>query len=331
MALDGRKGSSLRVAQTMVRAVLVGAVSLGIVLPTTVSSASHASDLQQQIDADNAKIEKIVEQYDKATEDLKATQAQEAQLQAQLAPLQSKMDEAYASVGDLAAKVYEGAPMGTGSALMEAGSPADLLEQLTMLDQIGRQRHSEISGYQKSKSAYDQQKKQLDTTLATQTQLQTDLAAQKAQIEADLKSLNAKRVKLYGSANDPNAPGSYTGTIPAVSGAAGVAVTYAYNAIGKWYAFATDGPNTYDCSGLTEAAWRAAGKSLPHNAAEQWSMVAHIPRSQLAAGDLVFYNGLGHVGIYVGNGQIIHAPHTGTTVQLASVDMETPYGYGRVR
>jgi cell wall-associated NlpC family hydrolase len=59
--------------------------------------------------------------------------------------------------------------------------------------------------------------------------------------------------------------------------------------------------------------------------------VAHISRSQLAPGDLVFYESLGHVGIYVGSGKIIHAPHPGTVVQLAGVDIMRPYGYGRVR
>ena len=116
-----------------------------------------------------------------------------------------------------------------------------------------------------------------------------------------------------------------------MSGKAGVAVRYAYNAIGTPYVWAAEGPNGYDCSGLTLAAWKAAGKSLPHNAAMQWDKVAHISRSQLAAGDLVFYSGLGHVALYVGGGQVIHAPTFGESVKLASVDMMTPYGYGRVR
>jgi len=95
--------------------------------------------------------------------------------------------------------------------------------------------------------------------------------------------------------------------------------------------WAADGPDGYDCSGLTMAAWRAAGVSLPHNAAMQWDVVAHISRSQLKPGDLVFYNGLGHVAIYVGSGKIIEAPTFGESVKLASVDIMTPYGYGRVR
>jgi cell wall-associated NlpC family hydrolase len=64
----------------------------------------------------------------------------------------------------------------------------------------------------------------------------------------------------------------------------------------------------------------------------QWKAVAHIPRSQLAPGDLVFYRNLGHVGIYVGNGNIIHAPTSGDVVKIASVDRaSTLYGFGRPR
>jgi cell wall-associated NlpC family hydrolase len=79
------------------------------------------------------------------------------------------------------------------------------------------------------------------------------------------------------------------------------------------------------------AAWQAAGVSLPHNAEMQWNAVAHISRSSLAPGDLVFYRSLNHVAIYVGNGQVIHAPSTGDHVRVASVDMMPPYGYGRPR
>ena len=117
---------------------------------------------------------------------------------------------------------------------------------------------------------------------------------------------------------------------PAVSGGAGAALAYAYAQLGKKYVFGTAGPNTFDCSGLTMMAWKAAGVTLPHNAAQQWGKVRHISRSQLMPGDLVFYNGLGHVGIYIGNNQIIHAPNSRTVVKVAPVDIDTLYGYGRV-
>src|SRR5262249_41841917 len=150
---NGRRGLFLRVARTMVRALIVTAVAVGAVVPVTVASAApSAGNLQQQIDEASANLEKIVEQYDKVTEDLKATQAGQAALSTQIGPLQEKMDAAYAAIGDLAARAYKGAPMGTGAALLEAGSPANLIDQLSTLDQIGRQRHTEIEGYEQAKS-----------------------------------------------------------------------------------------------------------------------------------------------------------------------------------
>ena len=111
---------------------------------------------------------------------------------------------------------------------------------------------------------------------------------------------------------------------------AGVAVRYAFNAIGKPYSYGADGPGSYDCSGLTSAAWSAAGKSLPHNAAAQYSATARISKSQLRPGDLVFYRSLGHVGMYVGGGMIIDASRAGQPVKHRSMNIMTPYGYGRV-
>ncbi len=317
----------MRSVRTLLRALLVGTVAVAIVAPASIASAAPST--QQQIDQASAELEKIVEQYNKVTEQLHATQAQQATLQAQLAPLQASMDAAYSSVSGLARKAYEGVPMGTGAALLTAGSPDSLVDQLTALDQIGRRQHHEISGYEQARAKYDNDKKQLDATAATQTAQQQSLAGQKSKIDNDLKHLYDLRTQAYGSATQASGT-RYTGTIPAVSGKAGVAVRFAYGAIGKPYGWGQAGPDSYDCSGLTMAAWGAAGVSLPHNAAMQWDVVHHIPRGSLAPGDLVFYNSLGHVGIYVGNNQIIDAPHAGTNVRLTSIDIMTPYGYGRV-
>jgi cell wall-associated NlpC family hydrolase len=315
----------------LVRAVLIGTVSAGIALPAAVAFAAPTpADLQRRIDEANTNLEKIVEQYNRVTEELKATQAAEAQLTAQLGPLQAKMDEAYASVQKVAVKAYEGAAYNKGMALLEAGSPTDLLDQLGALDQIGRQHRTQISGYQQAKSKYDDQKRQLDAALANQTAEQQQLDAQKTKINADLQSLYALRTQAYGRPTEPPPPKS-NAQPPAVSGAAGIAVRYAYNAIGVPYVWAGETMRGFDCSGLIMAAWAAAGKSLPHNAAMQYGVMAHISRSQLAPGDAVFYNGLGHVGLYVGNNQIIDAPHAGSSVGLRSINIMTPYAYGRVR
>jgi len=155
------------------------------------------------------------------------------------------------------------------------------------------------------------------------------LDSQRKGIESELSKLNDLKLKARGYTSTSGS--RYTGPIPAIAGSAGVAVTFAYKAIGTPYVWAADGPDGYDCSGLTLAAWRAAGVGLPHNAAMQYNQTARINRSDLAPGDLVFYSNLGHVALYIGDGKVIHAPTFGDVVKISNVDMMRPYGYGRVR
>jgi cell wall-associated NlpC family hydrolase len=108
------------------------------------------------------------------------------------------------------------------------------------------------------------------------------------------------------------------------------AVAAAQSQLGKPYRYAGAGPDSFDCSGLTMWAWGPAGVSLPHSAAAQYGVVTHIPLSVLQPGDLVFFGGdIHHVGIYVGDGQMIEAPHTGANVRYASIYRRDLVGAGR--
>jgi len=114
---------------------------------------------------------------------------------------------------------------------------------------------------------------------------------------------------------------------PASSSAADRAVAFALRQVGKWYRWGTAGPNTYDCSGLAMAAYASVGIRLPHNAAEQSHYGRYVSRSDLRPGDLVFpYSGLGHVVMYIGNGQIVEAPHSGAKVSIRAL-----YGFYTAR
>jgi cell wall-associated NlpC family hydrolase len=136
-----------------------------------------------------------------------------------------------------------------------------------------------------------------------------------------------------GSASGSNSGGS---TTPAGSGGAATAVAFAKAQLGDPYVWAATGPNSWDCSGLTMKAWLAAGVRLPRVAQAQYNATTHVAIADLRPGDLVFYgttsSSIYHVGMYVGNGMMIHAPRTGDVVKYSSIHYMRdllPYG-GRV-
>jgi cell wall-associated NlpC family hydrolase len=313
----------------LLRALVLTGLSISLVVPATGALAEpSASELTQQIDKSSGELEKVVESYNRLNEEKKKTKAAADTLAAKMAPLEQQLGKAHADLGRMAATAYKSGGLSGASALL-GGESDTFVSRLGALDQLARDRQEQVAGYTASRQRYDAEKSRLDTALTRQNAQVKELGDRKKKIEADLNKLYAMRKTVYGSAT--SASGGYSGRIPNVLGSAGTAVRYAYGAIGKPYVWAAEGPGGYDCSGLTLAAWRAAGKSLPHNTAMQWDAVTHVSRGSLQPGDLVFYSGMGHVALYVGGGKVIHAPTFGESVKLAGVDVMSPAGYGRVR
>jgi cell wall-associated NlpC family hydrolase len=138
-------------------------------------------------------------------------------------------------------------------------------------------------------------------------------AAAKAEIARQEAEARNQSGQGFGNQQAPT-------NLPAPSGAAAIAVHAAEAQLNKPYQFAASGPDAFDCSGLTSYAWGVAGVSMAHFAATQYSEFPHVPISDLAPGDLVFYGSpIHHVGMFVGNGTMIEAPHTGAFVQYSSI------------
>ena len=134
------------------------------------------------------------------------------------------------------------------------------------------------------------------------------------------------------SASSPTS-GSGTGPVPPQAPGANAALAYARAQLGKPYQWAGAGPDSFDCSGLVMMAWDQGGVRFPHLAQDQYDMTARIPVSQALPGDLVFFgtpDNVYHVGIYIGNGQMIDAPETGQNVSIQSVYWSSLLGAGRV-
>ena len=113
--------------------------------------------------------------------------------------------------------------------------------------------------------------------------------------------------------------------VPPSSGAASTAVSVALAQVGKPYQWGAAGPDSFDCSGLVTYAYAAAGISLPHYTGAQWADTTQIPLADAQPGDLIFFNGLSHVGIYLGGGSMVDAPHTGAFVRVESI-----FGFGSI-
>jgi len=141
--------------------------------------------------------------------------------------------------------------------------------------------------------------------------------------------LLAKRKAAYGQPTDSS--GNFTAPAIHIAGAAGKAVSFARAHLGDWYQFGADGPSTFDCSGLVLWAYKQQGVNLPHSSQAQSGMGQLISsRSALQPGDLVFYGSsksIHHVGIYVGNGQMVDAPDTGSVVRIDNLFSD--YACGR--
>jgi cell wall-associated NlpC family hydrolase len=187
-------------------------------------------------------------------------------------------------------------------------------------------------------------RRQIESQLAQEHRLLSSVQGQIAQILAAqqaraLQMANEARARLQqqqlqAQANTQNTVVGVTASAPSndsstesivapPSSVGGGAVGAAMAQINKPYVWAAAGPDSFDCSGLVMYAYAQVGVSLPHSSYAQWGMGVPVSRDQLEPGDLVFFDGLGHVGMYIGGDQFVQAPHTGTVVQVTS--MEDPY------
>jgi cell wall-associated NlpC family hydrolase len=289
------------------------------------------SSIQQQIRTQSAALEKIVEQYNAVTILLAKNRAAAQALQKRIQPTEAAYTVAQKQVASIAMAAYEhgsAASMPSSlTAIVASNNADDMAGGLALLAQVASARQKQLAGFQQIRATYQTQSAQLSNVIAQEAAQQRSLTTQRATINKKLSSLYALRAKAYGSATESG--GGSHAVPPYIPGRGGAVVKFAYAQLGKPYSWAADGPGSYDCSGLTMAAYRSVGVSLPHNAAMQWDDVHHISRSELSPGDLVFYESLGHVAIYIGSGKIIHAPTFGEVVKIASITTMTPYGYGR--
>lgn len=303
---------------------------VGLVPVTHAQAAPDVEEIEAQIEATWNKLEPAIEEWNNIHNQLTKNKARSADLAKKIQPLELQVDLAMTRVSEIAAEFYKGGGTSAVNAILSSGSPTTLASQLTLLDQLAKQQQKQIAGVTAAKSKFADEKRKLDELIALQAKQDADLAARKKAIEVELNALQKLRIQAYGTST---VGGSLRiGVCPPVyiGGKAGTAVQFACSQIGKPYSWGAVGPNSYDCSGLTQAAWKKAGVSLTHYTGAQWNEGAVVSRANARPGDLVFfYSDLHHMGLYVGNGLMVHAPHAGDVVRMAYIDKSPIAGFRR--
>ncbi|SCL23160.1 Cell wall-associated hydrolase, NlpC family [Micromonospora nigra] len=318
-----RPGGLRRAARALL--VLAAAVAVGAgVLAAPAHAEPTVDEIEAQIDKEWRKLEPTIEQYNKVRSELRVNRKKAADLEKKIEPLALEAELAMNRVGSLASRYYVNGPSQEISALLLNANPDTLGEQMALLDRLAAQERRQIDEVVRVRQKYDDRKRSLDALIASQTKQQTELAAKRKQIEADVKRLEASLPKTtVKTTNCPTING-------VVSEAARIAIRTACAQIGKPYVFGTTGPNTFDCSGLTQYAYKAAGIYLTHFTGAQWNEGKAISRADARPGDLVFFfSDLHHVGLYLGNNQMVHAARAGKPVNVSSITTMPLAGFRR--
>ncbi|MFG1675261.1 C40 family peptidase [Micromonospora sp. NPDC049282] len=323
-APPGRSAGFHRVVRRLLTLVAAVAVGAGM-LTAPAHAAPSVDEIDAQIDKQWEKLEPTIEQYNKVRSQLKVNKKKSADLQNKMVPLELASTLAMNKVGDIAARYYMRGPSQEMGALLVSTKPGTLAEQLVMLDRLADDQRKQIAGVLATRDKYNREKQKLDALIVTEQKQEAQLASQKKQIDSEIKRLTAMLpVTSIRPAGCPNIDG-------VVSSAARTAIKTACAQVGDPYVWGATGPNSFDCSGLTQYAYKAAGISLTHFTGAQWNEGRKVSRSEARPGDLVFFGSdLHHVGLYLGNGVMVHAPRTGKPVQVSSISTQPLAGFIRV-
>jgi cell wall-associated NlpC family hydrolase len=312
-------------------AVYAGASGAGAAAAPTIGQ------VKAQVDSLQAKMDKIDEQYDAANQEFSSAQARLTQVNKESATAQARYNAARGQLAQVAVSLYENTDQTSILGLLNAGNPATVLSQASLVIEVAGAHNQEAAQFLTAAQELASIQQQRQRTEQGIGQIRAQLTAQKTSLnkllatsQATLDSLTTAQQQQVnkstvggttststGTGQPGTTPIAYTGP---TATQADKAVAFAYAQIGKPYEWGATGPNSFDCSGLAMSAWASAGVDIPRTTYEMWAALPHIPVSQMVPGDLIIYDGEGHVGMYVGDGYIIDAPHTGADVERIPYD-----------
>jgi peptidoglycan DL-endopeptidase CwlO len=320
--------------------------------PGSISSKqAQAQSVLAQIQGLDANLELAVDAYNLANEKLGQIESDLRENKLELRLARKNLRRSQEQLSARLVEMYTSGNEDTGlDVLLGASSIDDLISRIDTMNRVSDQSTEVLRQVKVYRAAVQHRRARLQTAHVQQAELVAERSAQKASIEGQLSERQqllssikdqiaemqaaerAQQAELAAQARarlqtagatvldasagavvDP--PATYAPPPSKYGGVVGIAMQY----LGIPYVYGGASPSGFDCSGFVMYVFAQIGVSLPHNAAAQYGYGMPVSRDQLQPGDLVFFNGLGHVGIYIGGGQFIHSPHTGDVVKISSI------------
>jgi cell wall-associated NlpC family hydrolase len=331
-ALGTRTGRTRRAVVLGAAVLLAGGLAAAV---TEVASAQPQPSIDQvrtTINTLTGEFNKANQQYDQVQEQLDTANERLKQVDKQLTRDKAQYEAARKLVVQIADSTYEESGSTSLAGLLTAGDPSQVLNQASIILQITGNRNLETEAFlagatQVASAQQEQQRTQLGIK---------QLAGQRKSTKDHISSLLSKQNSILNSLTGAQLTAVQQGT---VNGGGGIthavyagptgsqadsAVAFAFKQLGCPYSYGSAGPCGvgFDCSGLVSQAWAAAGITIPRTTYSQWAALPHVSESALQPGDLLFYNGIGHVAMYVGGGMIIDAPSAGQPVRELSMNTD---------
>jgi cell wall-associated NlpC family hydrolase len=300
--------------------------------------------VRAEVDRLYQEAEAATERYDGAKEEAAKAQKRLNALRDEAARRTGRLNTARQALGSVAAAQYREGGIDPTVRLLLSSDPGQYLDGAAFAERVDSRQAAAVRRVRDQLREIERLRGAARVELASLTSRQAELRRRKRTVTEKLgearqllSRLTGEQRARFAAGGDagrasrsagrdlPGTVSAATATAEAPDARAAAAVAYAYGKLGSPYVWGATGPNAFDCSGLVQAAYRSAGISLPRTTYAQIGAGRRVPRSELLPGDLVFfYSGVSHVGIYVGHGQMIHAPNPSAPVRLAPID-EMPF------
>ena len=218
------------------------------------------------------------------------------------------------------------APLGPTVNLFGSGDPEHFLAGLGAVQALNSTRADALEQFGESSKVLKNRRAQLEDRKAELKDAKKNASAKRETIRKKYEAVKAQLAQLSAEEQAQLDGSMDLDFEPVATGRAQKAINFALAQLGEPYGWGGTGPNGWDCSGLVMKSWAAAGISLPRVVGPQYGATKHISRSQLQPGDLVFYGGMSHVGMYLGKGRVIHAPRPGRSVEITGLGSFSKFG-----